>query len=103
MRIYEALLLISAILLFLATLAVLSLPYEVFTFLRIVVCGVGIYAAVQESDSILSLIGLLMVAVLFNPFVPIHMPQTTWRIIDLATSVAFIRLAFKPLKTQNQR
>lgn len=103
MKIYRAILLAVAVLLFLATLAALSLPYGFFTFLRITVCGVAIYAAIQVRDSIVALIGLLMIAILFNPLVPIHLPQQTWRIIDLATAAAFIRLVFKPWKAQNQR
>ncbi|GAB3903871.1 hypothetical protein GCM10028803_33000 [Larkinella knui] len=103
MKIYKALLLTAAILLFLATLAALSLPYGFFTFLRIIVCGVAVYAAIQVRDSVVALIGLLMVAFLFNPLVPIHLPQQIWRIIDLATAAAFIRLAFKPSKRQNQQ
>jgi len=51
----------------------------------------------------MALIGLLIVAVLFNPVVPVHLPEQTWRIIDLVIAAAFIRLAFKPSKTQNQR
>ena len=103
MKIYRAILLTAAVLLFLATLAALSLPYGYFTFLRIVVCGVASYVAIQVRDSMVALIGLLMVAILFNPLVLIHLPQQTWRIIDLATAAAFIRLAFKPSRTQNQR
>ncbi|AKD54860.1 DUF6804 family protein [Spirosoma radiotolerans] len=102
MKIYRAILLTAAVLLFLATLATLSLPYGFYTFLRIVVCGLAFYVAIQTRDSIVALISLLVVAILFNPLVPIHLPQPTWRIIDLATAAAFIRLAFKPARTQNQ-
>ncbi|RZK29350.1 MAG: hypothetical protein EOO61_20770 [Hymenobacter sp.] len=103
MKIYQAILLTASVLLFLATLATLSLPYGFFTFLRIVVCGVAIYVAIQQKDSVIALIGLLVIAILFNPLVPIHLPQQTWRIIDLATAATFVRLAFKPSGTQNQR
>ncbi|MVM36269.1 hypothetical protein GO755_40045 [Spirosoma sp. HMF4905] len=103
MKIYRAILLTTAVLLFLATLAALSLPNGFFTFLRIFVCGVAIYVALQERDSIVALIGLLMLVILFNPLEPIQLPQPTWRIIDLATAAAFIRLAFKPSRTQNQQ
>jgi hypothetical protein len=103
MKIYRAVLLTTAVLLFLATLSALSLPYGFFTFLRIVVCCVAIYVAVQVKDSNLTLIGLLMIVILFNPLVPIHLPQQTWRIIDLITAAAFIRLAFKPSVIRNQR
>ncbi|WP_394341903.1 DUF6804 family protein [Spirosoma fluviale] len=47
--------------------------------------------------------GLLVIAILFNPLFPVHLPQQTWRITDLVTATAFIRLAFKPSKTRNQR
>lgn len=103
MKMYQAILLTAAVLLFLATLAALSLPYGFFTFLRIVVCGVAICVAIQVRDSVVALIGLLIVAILFNPLVPIYLPQQAWRIIDLATAAAFIRLAFKPLGKQDQR
>jgi len=103
MKVHRAILLTAAVLLFLATLAALSLPYGFFTFLRIVVCGVSIYVAIQVKDSVVTLIGLLIVAILFNPLVPIRLPQQTWRIIDLATAAAFIRQAFKPSKTQKKQ
>lgn len=103
MKIYQAILLTAAVLLFLSTLAALSLPYGFFTFLRIIVCVVAIYVAIQRRDSVVALIGLLIVVILFNPLVPIHLPLQTWRIIDLATAATFIRLAFKPSGPQNQR
>lgn len=102
MKIYKILLITAAVLLFIATLAALFLPYDFFTFLRIIICCVAIYSAIQARNSVIPLIGLLMVAVIFNPFAPIDLPQTAWRIIDLATAAAFIRLAIKPLHIQNQ-
>lgn len=103
MNLNRAILLITTALLFLATLSALSLPYGYFIFLRVVVCGVAIYTAIQVWDSIAPAIALLLVAVVFNPFVPIHFPETTWRIIDLATAGYFLRLVIKPSTVQKQR
>ncbi|WP_020604998.1 DUF6804 family protein [Spirosoma spitsbergense] len=103
MRIYSAILFVSAGLLFLATLAVLSLPYGYFTFLRIVVCSTAVYAAIRLKDSTIPFLALLMVAILFNPLIPVYLPKLTWRIIDLAVAAAFIRLALKSLNTQDSR
>ena len=100
MRLYSAILFISAGLLFLATLAALSLPYGYYTFLRIAVCGTAIYAAIRLKDSTAAFLSLLMVAILFNPLIPIYLTKITWRIIDLAVAAAFIRLAIKALNTK---
>lgn len=102
MTLYRTTLLISAILLFLATLSALSLPYGYYTFLRIVVCGTALYAAYQIRDTVAPFLALLMVVVLFNPISPIYLPRQTWTIINLATAAAFLRLAFRPLQAQDK-
>lgn len=99
MTLYRGILFTTAGLLFLATLAAVSLPYAFFIFLRVLVCGVALYTACRSANAPISLVGLLMVAALFNPVVLIHLPQTTWRIIDLAVAATFIRLALNPAKS----
>ncbi|MBN1855617.1 MAG: hypothetical protein JW846_01530 [Dehalococcoidia bacterium] len=72
--------------------AVLELPYGYFTFLRIVVCGVSIYVAYcgykWDKPWAMWLFGL--VAVLFNPVIPVHLTQEIWQPIDLATAGLFV-------------
>jgi hypothetical protein len=68
------------------------LPYGYFTFLRIVVClTAGCLAAVSFRDGkSLSATIFALVAVLFNPFVPIKMEKSDWLFFDLVTVVIFI-------------
>lgn len=103
MYINRTILLTAAALLFLATLAALSFPYGYFAILRIVVCGVAIYNAIQIRNSVIPLLGLVLVAIVFNPLAPVHLPQMVGRIIYLATAASFIRLAMKPLNIQNPK
>ena len=95
MKLHRIMLLITAGLLFSATIAAPVLPYVFFIFLRIVVCGVAVYSAFRALDTLLLFIGLLMIAVLFNPFIVVHLPQPTWRVVDLVAASTFIRLAIK--------
>ncbi len=89
MRIHRTTLFVSAGSLFLAMLPALPLPYGYFTFLRIVVSGTAVFAAIRVNDSTVPFLGLLMIAVLFNPLIPVCLPKRTWRIIDLAVSIAW--------------
>jgi len=76
-------------------LATLNLPYGYYTFLRIVVCGVSVYVAYQGyqwgQQWAMWVFGL--VAVLFNPLVPVHLTKEIWLPIDLAVAVALVGAA----------
>lgn len=78
--------------------------YEYYTLLRFVVCGVttyGVYLAGRNKK-----IGWAwifgIIAVLFNPIVPVHLERATWAIIDvgvslfLMTSIALFKAAKLP-------
>jgi len=67
-------------------------PYDYFTLLRVVVCFVSGYCAIQASsqnkDSWTWILGGM--AVLFNPIIPIHMARETWQIVDLCAAIVLI-------------
>jgi len=64
-------------------------PYDYYTLLRFVVCGVtayGIYLAVRFKQITWAWI-FGIVTVLFNPIFPIHLERGTWAIIDVSVAV----------------
>ena len=73
-------------------LATQEMPYGYYTFVRLVVCGVSIYVAYcgysWGKTWAMWLFGL--VAVLFNPLIPVYLSKAIWTPIDLLVSVAFI-------------
>lgn len=67
-------------------------PYWFYTILRFVVCGVAAYGAFfaikLERKSWAWSLGI--VAILFNPFIPIHLDRDTWAIIDVIVALVII-------------
>ena len=84
---------IPAILLF---LAFLELPYGYYTFLRLVVTGISLYAAfgLLEKGSINFWV-MLAIATLFNPLIPVHLTKEIWLPINVLVGIYFARLSFK--------
>ena len=71
--------------------------YEFYILLRLLVCGVAVYGAIQAHSQERTGWACLLggVAVLFNPLIPIHLTKSVWVVLDLATAgllgvVAFI-------------
>ena len=83
--------LVPAVLLIAATA---RLPYGYYTFLRIVVCGIAAWIAVtgfQESRTAKAWsILLALIAVLFNPIIPIYLNRSTWFYLDLGAAGVFV-------------
>jgi uncharacterized protein DUF6804 len=79
-------------------IATARLPYGYYTFARIVTCGIATLIAVAgfferpavQAWSVL----LILVAVLFNPVVPIHLNRSTWFYLDLITTAVFVAHLF---------
>ena len=72
-------------------------PYGYYTLLRWVVCGTSAFIAFMayelDKKFWLWLIGL--VAVLFNPIIPVYLDKETWVVIDLVVAVViFISIWF---------
>lgn len=76
-----------------------GLPYGYFTFLRFVVCAVGVYLAYkiyEDNRESLSVWIFAGIAVLFNPIFIIHLERNTWTIIDLIIGIYFVLSLFLP-------
>lgn len=67
-------------------------PYSYYTLLRFIVCGVTAYGAYFASE--LGKKGWAwtfgIIAILFNPIIPIHLNRSTWAIIDLGVAVLLL-------------
>jgi hypothetical protein len=82
--------LVPAIVLIVATA---HLPYGYYTFTRIVTCGIAAIIAVvgfqdHPARQVWS-VALALVAVLFNPFIPIHLARQTWFYLDFGAAAVF--------------
>jgi len=77
-------------------LAVLPIwPYGFYTLLRLVVCGVCIYFVVKLK-MLPSLqahkAALIVIAILFNPLIPVYLVRTIWFPIDIGIGIYLISL-----------
>lgn len=75
-----------------------TLPQGFYALLRWIVCGASAYAAFKlKVHPSLSghFIPLLIVAVLFNPLVPVLLTPLLWLVLDLTGAVYFLTLAKK--------
>ena len=86
-------------------LALAELPYGYYQLLRLVVCGVSIFVAFTayswQKMWAMWLFGL--VALLFNPLIPIHLSREIWQPIDVICAILFIVMAFVLKKPQEGR
>jgi hypothetical protein len=92
----KVLLLIAALMLCIAVIP--TLPQGYYTLLRFMVCGAAAYAAFQlkHSPSLSGhFIPLLIVAVLYNPLMPVYLTPLIWLVIHLAGAVYFLKLSKK--------
>lgn len=85
-------------------LATERMPYGYYTLMRIVVCGFAAflaYVAWEQEKTTLRIwaIVLGLIAVLFNPFVPVYLKRTTWAYFDVGIAIIFfVHLAFVRLQ-----
>lgn len=67
-------------------------PYGYYILLRWVVCGVAAFSAFRASE--LGKTGwvwpLAIVALFFNPIVPVHLGRELWALIDVAVAALFV-------------
>lgn len=79
--------------------AVLNLPYGFYTLLRFVVSGAAIYVAYCvynfRHDTSWKFWTLGFIALLFNPFFPIHLDKEIWIFLDLFTAIVFAIIILK--------
>ena len=70
-------------------LALLPLPYGYYTLLRIVVCAALVWAAItafQKEHQIIPWV-VVVLAIVFNPIIPIYLPKALWAVIDVGTAI----------------
>lgn len=67
--------------------ALLDMPYGYYVLLRVLVCGVCIYLAIEETKAGRSGWTWVFggVAVLYNPIFQIHLDREVWSIVNVAT------------------
>lgn len=89
---------ITAIMLY---VALDRMPIGYYTILRFVVCGITAYGAYvfaeQNKKGWAWIFGIF--AVLFNPFVPMHLSRNTWAPIDVGVA-AFLLISIFGVKPQ---
>jgi hypothetical protein len=76
-------------------------PYSYYLLLRLVVCVCCCVIAYQshERHGVTPwVIGLAVVAVVFNPFVPIHLTRAIWSVLNAATAVFLVAHMFTEAK-----
>lgn len=74
-----------------------GLPYGYFTFLRFVVFAIGGYLGYktyEKNKGSLWVWAFGAIAVLFNPFIIIHLQRDQWWIIDLIVGIFFLSSVF---------
>ena len=82
----------SILIAFFLLLAVLELPYGFYTFLRLVVCIYSVLVAVLafKQDKGIWIIPLVLIALLFNPLIPVYFEKEIWIVLDIIVAVFFL-------------
>jgi len=87
------LLVVMATMLFLAVLPIW--PYGFYTLMRLLISGVCAYAVIKSQNFPVFLQHkalLIILAILFNPLVPVHLDRSIWLPIDIFSGGYFIYL-----------
>lgn len=74
-----------------------GLPYGYFTVLRFVVTSVSLYLSYniyQENKESLLIWAFGLIAVLFNPIIPVFLERSQWKTIDLIVGIFFVASIF---------
>lgn len=75
--------------------AIAPWPYGYYKLLRLVVCicaGVLAYQSYQGADERVTawVVGLFVLALLYNPIIPVHLTREIWLPINLASAAFFV-------------
>lgn len=75
-------------------LALAPLPYGYYTFLRLVVTvgavGLG-WIEYQQSHRLTVWVVLFgLIALLFNPLIPVHLNREAWAVVDIIGAIVFV-------------
>lgn len=79
------------------TIGAFPLPYDYYMLLRIVVTSVFIWAAMinNEKNNLKLMWICIGIALLFNPFIKVHLTSNIWGIIDIITAIFLIGIRGK--------
>lgn len=86
---------IVALLLIFGALA--TLPYGYFQVLRVVVCTCAAFFAciMFDSEGSSRWMGvMIVVAILFNPFLPVYLSRSIWQVVDIVVAVVIVITSF---------
>jgi hypothetical protein len=77
--------------------ALFALPYGYYQLLRLVVCAVAAYGAwlAAQGESVGWTVGLGLLALLFNPVVPVYLDRGTWAVIDVVSAGVIVASGFR--------
>lgn len=78
--------------------ALFDLPYGYYTFLRIAITFTAAYGLIKEYSGNIDfwIITLGIIAVLFNPIIPIHLgDKNIWKVINIVCGVLFLMKGLK--------
>ena len=84
-----------------AIIGYFEMPIGYYTFLRIILTIGAVLIILKEIQKDVNLLGIafIIVAVLFNPIVPIYLYQKSfWMPIDLVTGILFLFYGFRETK-----
>jgi len=72
--------------------AIAEWPYGYYTFLRWITCISSILVALQAFEKNIDWVKIvfIVIAILFNPLVPIYLSRSTWIPLDIITAILFI-------------
>jgi uncharacterized membrane protein (DUF441 family) len=76
--------------------ALAKLPYGYYTALRWVTCAVAVYVTFLgvAGEQIWAAWPFALIALLFNPVLPVHLTRGIWRPLDIAAAALFVASAF---------
>ena len=77
---------------FMSGLALLDMPYGYYQLLRLVVfiCAGWLAWKYIERNRTVGIIVFGLVALIFNPVMPLHFQRDTWAILNIATALVFV-------------
>ncbi len=77
--------------------AIADLPYGYYTLLRLVITASAIFLVwtASELKKTFWLVLMGIVAILFNPIIPVHLTKEIWVVIDVIVAVLFLVSIFR--------
>ncbi|WP_428740160.1 DUF6804 family protein [Tenacibaculum sp.] len=96
---------VSIICAFLLFLAVMNMPIEYYTLLRVVIFVGALLVIISLSNKIIWVIVFGIIAILFNPIIPVYLYlKSYWIPIDIITGILFLLvLLFENTKKENKK